>query len=245
MDLRNKYYMTMAKKHPPSSSINNIILDDNNTSKIKKVFIKKNSDTISHFIPLLNMKKALDLERRKNSPPSPLTPRPSSPLKIPATTPSTPYNMSPTSSEYNLRSVILPSPSPSPVNTNTLTDIHVFDGKIKLNCDINEIKDKNRQSSYDWLINNCKMFESNPLYVNAINGINLIIKSSQLSENFSDNIYADDLLFLLSIKLQTKSIDVQKNILSLLIEQMYDCFTSGQCSIGRNSRLIMIINCIS
>lgn len=236
-----------------------------NSSNITKIFIKKNQHTVDHFIPLLHIKQAQERQRKSTSPPTPPTARPNSPLNLSMSTPVTPLNSgnsSPVNNNTNANMEIEKNIINNNIdnktdnkmnimpNQNSFMDIHKFDGQVLLNeSKVNQIKsviqnykDK-KQDVYNFLLSKSKdFFSSSPYYTNGINGINMIIVNTNTRDNVVNDIYADDLILYIGVYVSKQPENIQKDIIHLLLEQMFDCYTTGRCPIGRVNRLIMLIN---
>ena len=85
------------------------------------------------------------------------------------------------------------------------------------------------------------------MYLQGIKGINFIENDIQTKKNFSkkDNVYADDILMEICLKINNFQDDKLNDILINIIEQMFDMLKMGRCSSGRVIRLIQIYHVIN
>ena len=123
-------------------------------------------------------------------------------------------------------------------NPSSFIDVHVFDGRW--NHDITtRTTPEQKQTMFKWLLSNMCGAECD-----AINGIRLVVDNIQLPPNYDhvNNVYADDILAEICIKLVNLSENDRVDVLKNIAEQMADMYRLGQCPQGRSTRLIQVYN---
>lgn len=131
----------------------------------------------------------------------------------------------------------------SPTSTTTINgpaqDTHSYDGHLKdrlVNVTSTTATKNDKINSFNDLKNKIGSITS-PLVVTALKAIDLIINSIGTSNyDPTNNVHADDLLYLIIDKLKDPSIDVLMDV----IIQLSDIITSGPCPQGRCTRLAQI-----
>ena len=133
----------------------------------------------------------------------------------------------------------------SKIDTTSFENVHLFDGKWTHNI-------KTETSLGD----KCSLFNS--LYrelknlgvdSGSLNGLVLVVENTQQPSNFDsvNNVYADDILSEICKKIfepldEKGKVNINKDILLNIAEQLSDMFSLGQCPQGRSTRLIQIYN---
>ena len=139
--------------------------------------------------------------------------------------------------------------SKSNIEKNTMKNVHEFDGHVKKF----EIKTRYTISEKKVIFNDlikqiyqvsAKIKKS--VYQTGMKGLICVITDTQTDKNFSDNMYADDILAEIGINMMKltendKIIDMCFNIL----EQMGDMLNLGRCPSGRVIRLMQIWHALS
>ena len=121
-------------------------------------------------------------------------------------------------------------------------DVHTFDGKWNVSFDTC-LTVREKQKLFEWLLVNIDVkLPKDPFYANGKTGLQLVIRDTQHHFNYdaTNKVYADDILAEMCIKMLRLSMDNRLSILHLILEQMHDMFTTGQCSQGRSTRLYQL-----
>lgn len=130
-----------------------------------------------------------------------------------------------------------------------MKNVHEFDGQVKKF----EIKTRYTISEKKDIFNNLikQIYQSSPkinknIYQTGMRGLICVITDTQTAKNFSDNMYADDILAEIGINMlklteNDKVVDMSFNIL----EQMGDMMNLGRCPSGRVIRLMQVWHALS
>jgi hypothetical protein len=121
-------------------------------------------------------------------------------------------------------------------------DVHTFDGKWK--CDVpRDTPAADKVELYNWLTTQIRANCANDQYLsNGMLGLNLVITCTGHHPNFDpvNGLYADDILADICAKTLKLDESTRLDVYRLILEQMNDMYTTGQCPQGRTTRLYQV-----
>jgi hypothetical protein len=127
-------------------------------------------------------------------------------------------------------------------NPASWTDVHTYDNKWN-HCILTRFTPREKLNLFKFLYFLIERFQTKLKYRIGLDGLTKIIESNTFDR--INNVFAQDILAEICVKLNSYKEEDQIDIVNTLLEQMHDMIvTNGTCPQGQSTRLIQVYNSI-